>query len=150
MNKPQNMFYRALRQNVQWLCVWVGHKLSLSLWQRTFAQNVRWKSFLSGYFFQKISQHLNPKNEFLFQRPKKNVSDYDEVWYQRRHCLSANVALDRKLRTSQKNETGQLSRPIHLYRHPNTAHYGTLLHHNSNGITPVHLLYIYFSKLDDA
>ena len=83
MNKPQNMFYRALRQNVQWLCVWVGHKLSLSLWQRTFAQNVRWKSFLSGYFFQKISQHLNPKNEFLFQRPKKNVSDYDEVWYKR-------------------------------------------------------------------
>ena len=82
------------------------------------------ESFLPGYFFRKISQYINPKNEFLFERQKKNVSDYGDVCYRRRHCLSANVPLDRKLRTSQKNETGQLSRPITLYRHPNMAHYG--------------------------
>ena len=74
-------------------------------------------------FFWKICLHLNPKNEFRFQRPKKSVSDYDDVWHRRRHCLSANVPLERKWKTSQKNETGQLSRPITLYRHPNTAHY---------------------------
>ena len=39
-------------------------------------------------------------------------------------ALLANVPLERKWKTSQKNETGQLSRPITLYRHPNTAHYG--------------------------
>ena len=44
--------------------------------------------------------------------------------YRRRHCLSANVPLERKWKTPQKNETGQLSRPITLYRHLNTAHYG--------------------------
>ena len=42
-------------------------------------------------------------------------------------ALSANVPLARKWKTSQKNETSQLSRPItvYVYRHPNTAHYGT-------------------------
>ena len=154
------------------------------------------ESFLPGYFFRKISQYINPKNEFLFERQKKNVSDYGDVCYRRRHCLSANVplslvhtsgisirtnkrqnkgmqsslrhierhkhknknidyvhtvsfslafyivlrpqgirkqmktlrkrhrvhiALERKLRRCQKNETGQLSRPNTLYRHPSTA-----------------------------
>ena len=54
------------------------------------------KPFLSDCFLLKISQHLNPTNKFLFQRPKKNVSDYDNVWYRRRHGCR---------RTSQKKET---------------------------------------------
>ena len=56
-------------------------------------QCLQMEVLLSGYFFRKISQHFNPKNEFLFQRQKKNVSDYDDVWYRRRHCLSANVSI---------------------------------------------------------
>ena len=31
--------------------------------------------------FEKCLQHLNPKNEFLFQRPKKEVSSDAIVWY---------------------------------------------------------------------
>ena len=31
--------------------------------------------------FEKYLQHLNPKNEFLFQRPKKEVSSDAIVWY---------------------------------------------------------------------
>ena len=31
--------------------------------------------------FEKYLQHLNPKNEFLFQRPKKEVSSDAVVWY---------------------------------------------------------------------
>ena len=69
--------------------------------------NVRqWKSSLSGRFFQKISEHLNPKNEFLYQRPKKNAST--ELW----RCLvpattwlSANIPLKIEWKPSQKNET---------------------------------------------
>ena len=31
--------------------------------------------------FEKYLQHLNPENEFLFQRPKKEVSSNAEDWY---------------------------------------------------------------------
>ena len=31
--------------------------------------------------FEKYLQHLNPKNEFLFQRPKEEVSSDAKVWY---------------------------------------------------------------------
>ena len=31
--------------------------------------------------FEKCLEHLNPKNEFLFQRPKKEVSSDAIVWY---------------------------------------------------------------------
>ena len=31
--------------------------------------------------FEKYLQHLNPKNEFLFQRPRKKVSSSSVVWY---------------------------------------------------------------------
>jgi len=31
--------------------------------------------------FEKYVTRLNPKNEFLFQRPKKGVDESDEVWY---------------------------------------------------------------------
>ena len=31
--------------------------------------------------FEKCLEHLNPKNEFLFQRPKKKVSSDTIVWY---------------------------------------------------------------------
>ena len=31
--------------------------------------------------FEKYLQHLNPKSEFLFQRPKKKVSSGPVVWY---------------------------------------------------------------------
>ena len=31
--------------------------------------------------FEKYLQHLNLKNEFLFQRPKKEVSSDAIVWY---------------------------------------------------------------------
>ena len=65
------------------------------------------------YFFRKISPHfITPRNEFLFQRPKKNVSNYDNVWYRRRHCLSERFL---KSEWRMKNETGQLSRQITLY-----------------------------------
>ena len=31
--------------------------------------------------FEKYLQHLNLKNEFLFQCPKRNVSPSDQLWY---------------------------------------------------------------------
>ena len=31
--------------------------------------------------FERYIQHLNPSNEFLFQRPKKNAGISDQVWY---------------------------------------------------------------------
>ena len=31
-------------------------------------------------YFEKYLTHLNPKNEFLFQRPKKEKPN-DQVWY---------------------------------------------------------------------
>ena len=31
--------------------------------------------------FEKYLHHLNPKNEFLFQRPKKKVTADSDVWY---------------------------------------------------------------------
>ena len=31
-------------------------------------------------YFEKCLQHLHPKNEFLFQRPKKEVSSDAIVW----------------------------------------------------------------------
>ena len=31
--------------------------------------------------FEKYLQHLNPQNEFLFQRPKKNTTADSDVWY---------------------------------------------------------------------
>lgn len=31
--------------------------------------------------FEKYFQHLNLKNEFLFQRPKRNFSPSDQLWY---------------------------------------------------------------------
>ena len=31
--------------------------------------------------FEKYLQHLNPENEFLFQRSKRSVSPYDQLWY---------------------------------------------------------------------
>ena len=31
--------------------------------------------------FEKFLQHLNPENEFLFQRSKRSVSPYDQLWY---------------------------------------------------------------------
>ena len=31
--------------------------------------------------FEKYVSRLNPKNEHLFQRPKKAVDESDEVWY---------------------------------------------------------------------
>ena len=31
--------------------------------------------------FEKYLSHLNPKNVFLFQRPKKAVKDSDKVWF---------------------------------------------------------------------
>lgn len=31
--------------------------------------------------FQKYIQHLNPENEFLFQRPKKKATLDSNVWY---------------------------------------------------------------------
>ena len=76
------------------------------------------------YFFRKISPHfITPWNEFLFQRPKKNVSNYDNVWYRRRHCLSERF-LESEWR--MKNETGQLSRQITLYWPQKFKQYPTL------------------------
>ena len=31
--------------------------------------------------FEKYVSRLNPKNEYLFQRPKKAVDESNEVWY---------------------------------------------------------------------
>ena len=35
--------------------------------------------------FEKYLQHLNPKNEFVFERPKKEVSLDAVVWYDNMH-----------------------------------------------------------------
>ena len=39
------------------------------------------RPFCPVLLFEKYVSRLNPKNEYLFQRPKKAVDESDEVWY---------------------------------------------------------------------
>ena len=86
LSTQEDWFFIQHRQHRSTLCVqsigWIKKKPS-----------GRWRRFRWGLMYEKPGpncpvvsfelylSHLNPLNEFLFQRPKRNVSTSEDVWY---------------------------------------------------------------------
>lgn len=66
------------------------------------------------YSFEKYLSHLNPLNEFLFQRPKSNTSSGREIWYD--NMVVAANTLGNKMKCISKEANLSLQYTNHSIR----------------------------------